>query len=454
MAMKIGSGSGTRDPDVMVDINTTPLIDVMLVLLIMLIITIPIQTHAVKLNMPVGTPPPTDVPPQVVTIEVDFDGTMIWNVEVLRDRASLEAHLRCSAAMAVQPEVHLRPNKLVDYESYMVTRVIAQAAAGAGEPGVAAKAFEEITGSASAADAERRQFAAAAAGQYYIAKEYAKAAELAARYAKLGGTDKSVHTIYVQALYLGNNFAAAAKAISADVEAEEDAGKAPAEEELQLLANASLQQRDTAGYAKALEKLLSYYPKRDYWLNLVYGIATRPGFSERLALDIARLKIETGTMRTGNEYLEAAQLSLIEGFPAEAARIIDKGYAAGLLGSGPEAARHKRLKDMAARSLAEDRKSLNASADAAEAKDAKTLFNEGFNLVLNGKSEQGLQMMENALRQGIAGRRPDHARLQLAYAYHLAGQDQKAVQIFRTVQGTDGAAALARAWAIRLARAS
>src|SRR5712664_4613230 len=74
--------------------------------------------------------------------------------------------------------------------------------------------------------------------------------------------------------------------------------------------------------------------------------------------------------------------------------------------------------------------------------------------LLNGKSEQGLQMMENALRQGIAGRRPDHARLQLAYAYHLAGQDQKAVQIFRTVQGADGAAALARAWAIRLARAS
>src|SRR2546426_7848039 len=99
---------------------------------------------------------------------------------------------------------------------------------------------------------------------------------------------------------------------------------------------AYLQQRDTAGYGKALEKLLTYYPKRDYWLNLVYGIAARPGFSERLALDIARLKIETGTMRTGNEYLEAAQLSLIDGFPAEAARIIDKGYAAGLLGSGPE----------------------------------------------------------------------------------------------------------------------
>jgi len=125
MAMNVGKGDGGQDPDVMVDINTTPLIDVMLVLLIMLIITIPIQTHAVKLNMPVGAPPP-DVPPQVVTIEVDFDGTMVWNGEVLHDRADLEAHLRGAAAMAVQPEVHLRPNKLVKYESVAMLMASAQ----------------------------------------------------------------------------------------------------------------------------------------------------------------------------------------------------------------------------------------------------------------------------------------------------------------------------------------
>jgi biopolymer transport protein ExbD len=126
MAMKIGSGDGTRDPDVMVDINTTPLIDVMLVLLIMLIITIPIQTHAVKLNMPVGNPPPPLVPPEVVTIEVDFDGTLIWNGRVLQDRQELEQRLRAAAEMPVQPEVHLRPNKLVKYESVAMVMASAQ----------------------------------------------------------------------------------------------------------------------------------------------------------------------------------------------------------------------------------------------------------------------------------------------------------------------------------------
>jgi biopolymer transport protein ExbD len=125
MAMKIGSGGG-GDPDVMVDINTTPLIDVMLVLLIMLIITIPIQTHAVKLNMPVGIPPPPLVPPEVVTIEVDFDGTVIWNGRVVPDRQELEARLRAAAEAPVQPEIHLRPNKLVKYESVAMVMASAQ----------------------------------------------------------------------------------------------------------------------------------------------------------------------------------------------------------------------------------------------------------------------------------------------------------------------------------------
>ncbi len=115
MGMNVGSGGG-GDPDVMVDINTTPLIDVMLVLLIMLIITIPIQTHAVKLNMPVGNPPPPLEPPVVIAIEVDFDGTIIWNGDTVPDRPTLDEKFIAAAQMPVQPEFHLRPNKLVTYK--------------------------------------------------------------------------------------------------------------------------------------------------------------------------------------------------------------------------------------------------------------------------------------------------------------------------------------------------
>ncbi len=123
MAINLGQPGG--DDQVMVDINTTPLIDVMLVLLIMLIITIPIQTHAVKLDMPRDNPPPTLVQPVVVNLDIDFDGTIAWNGTVVPDRATLEGYLRAAAAQDPQPEIHLVPNKLVKY-SY-VAMVLAEA---------------------------------------------------------------------------------------------------------------------------------------------------------------------------------------------------------------------------------------------------------------------------------------------------------------------------------------
>ena len=121
MAMNVGSSDGGED-EVVSTINTTPLVDVMLVLLI---ITIPIQLHSVNLNMPAGNPPPPTKEPVVVTIDIDFDGTVLWNGEALPDRATLETKLAQAAALPDQPEVHIRPNKLVEYKS--VAGVLASA---------------------------------------------------------------------------------------------------------------------------------------------------------------------------------------------------------------------------------------------------------------------------------------------------------------------------------------
>jgi biopolymer transport protein ExbD len=124
--MNVGSGGDSQDPEVMIDINTTPLIDVMLVLLVMLIITIPIQLHSVNLNMPIGTPPPQTEKPAVITVDVDFDGTIYWNGEVVPNRVELEAKLQEAATRAVQPEVHLRPNKLAEYKDVAAVMASAQ----------------------------------------------------------------------------------------------------------------------------------------------------------------------------------------------------------------------------------------------------------------------------------------------------------------------------------------
>jgi biopolymer transport protein ExbD len=125
MGMNVGSGSSLNDPDVMIDINTTPLIDVMLVLLVMLIITIPIQLHAVNLNMPVGNPPPQLIKPEVVKIDIDPASQIYWNAEVVADRADLEEKLKAIATVDPQPELHIRPDKRAKYD--VVAAVLASA---------------------------------------------------------------------------------------------------------------------------------------------------------------------------------------------------------------------------------------------------------------------------------------------------------------------------------------
>jgi len=115
MAMSIGSNSG--EDDVLSEINTTPLIDVMLVLLVMLIITIPIQLHSVDLNMPTGNPPPPIIKPEVVQIDIGGDNGIRWNGNLIEGQAALEAKLAAASVQTVQPELHVRPDKRAAYKT-------------------------------------------------------------------------------------------------------------------------------------------------------------------------------------------------------------------------------------------------------------------------------------------------------------------------------------------------
>ena len=123
MSMNVSSG-GSDEP--MCDVNTTPLIDVMLVLLVMLIVTLPIQTHAVKLDMPV--PDPNRVPPppaEVIDIEIDFDGTIVYDGTPVASMATLDGYFRLASQKDPQPEIHLRPNRRARYD--VVANVMASA---------------------------------------------------------------------------------------------------------------------------------------------------------------------------------------------------------------------------------------------------------------------------------------------------------------------------------------
>jgi biopolymer transport protein ExbD len=120
MAMSVSTGEG----EVMVEMNTTPLIDVMLVLLTLLIITLPIQTHAVKLDMPSPNSTPPTIIPESVDLGVDFDGTITWNGQAV-DRATMDSYFEGEATKTPQDEIHLNPNRLAKYDA--VARVLADA---------------------------------------------------------------------------------------------------------------------------------------------------------------------------------------------------------------------------------------------------------------------------------------------------------------------------------------
>lgn len=135
MAMNVGPGGGDEF-DAPPDINTTPLIDVMLVLLIMLIVTIPLKTDAVSLQLSHGQAQPVALPPPVVSIDIDFDGTVSWNGQVLAGKDDLEARLKSDVvALTDQPTLKIRPNRLASYK-YVVSVLAAARRMGATKLGI------------------------------------------------------------------------------------------------------------------------------------------------------------------------------------------------------------------------------------------------------------------------------------------------------------------------------
>jgi biopolymer transport protein ExbD len=123
MGMNVGNSSG--EDEIMVEMNTTPLIDVMLVLIVMLIITLPVQTHAVKMDLPVHNTPPSTEKPVIVSIEIDFDGVIRWDGNVVRDGEMLRSYMTHAAQTEPRPEIHLKPHKLAKYN--VVAQVLATA---------------------------------------------------------------------------------------------------------------------------------------------------------------------------------------------------------------------------------------------------------------------------------------------------------------------------------------
>jgi len=323
-------------------------------------------------------------------------------------------------------------------ETYLIERTRAGAASSAGDYASAAKSFEYLIGSGKLSASEKAQMSKGLIGIYMRGGDLGKAN--AAIQAQLKERDDPELRAYLlQNYYKQGNTAA----LETELRNAEKNGRMT-EDQLGMLANVQLKKNDKVGYVNTIEKLAASYPKPQYWTDLLNRVQGKPGFSSRLSVDIWRLKLANGLMKKPSEYLEMAQLVLQAKAPAEAIKVIDKGYKAGALGTGPDAARHQRLKDLAEKTLAEQNKNLAADEAAlVKANDNDGLAALGYSLVQSGQADKGLKMMEAAVKAGNL-KFPEDVKLHMGEAYAVAGKKPQAISTLKGVGGKDGTAELAR----------
>ncbi|MDB5959860.1 MAG: hypothetical protein JWP59_1154 [Massilia sp.] len=357
----------------------------------------------------------------------------------LQDAQALMKQGKNREALAKLREADNVGNKTAN-ESYLIERVRAAAASAAGDNEAAAKSFETLIASGRLSAAEKDKFSEGLVGLYIRAKDYGKANAAINRQLK-ERDNPGLRQLLIQNYYVSGNLAQAEQ----ELRNIEKGGKLN-EDQLGLLANIQLKKGDKAGYVGTIEKLAASYPKVSYWTDLLNRVVTKPGYSNRLTVDVYRLKLANNLLKKPSEFVEMAQLVLQAKAPAEALKVIDKGYKAGALGVGAEAPRHQRLKDLAEKNLADAQKT-QATDEAAlvKAKDNDGLLAMGYGLVQAGQADKGLQMMQDAIKAGGL-RNPEDAKLHLGEAQAVAGKKAQAITTLKGVGGKDGTADLARYW--------
>lgn len=332
-------------------------------------------------------------------------------------------------------------------EQLTIDRMKAAAAQRAGDFATAIAALEGVAPKVSGA--ELGQIAEQLASAYAQQRNNAKATEWMNKAIAAGNNSATIKQLQSYLQSASGDYAAIARDAQAAVSAAEQGGRRPEEGDLLRLADAQQRTGNNAGYSSTLEKLLAYYPKKDYWNAHLARLPRKPGFGDRFALDVMRLRLASGTLSKTEDFMEMAQLSLQAGLPAEGRRIVEQGYKAGALGTGAEASRHQRLKDLAAKQEAEQKAAIAGQITEAEAqKDGNDLVKVGYAVVSLGEVDKGIALIEKGIAKGSL-KRPEDAKLRLGMAQLQSAKAKgKATQTLRSVGGTDGAADIARLWIV------
>jgi hypothetical protein len=349
-----------------------------------------------------------------------------------------EALLRIDAAAAV-------PN-LTDAERYEILRFRSRAMIATDDVAGGLKLYDELLAHPRTRAEEKPGLLDGMMGTAYNAKLYPQAIVYGERLQREGTGRPNLLFTIASARYLNNDFTAAARDMEAFVAAETAAGRVPTEQQLRLLASSHGQAKNDAGYVGALEKLVTHYPKLDFWADLIARSLRSASLADRITTQaqVQRLRRAAGTLVDGEDWYDHADVSLRAGFPAEAVRVLEDAQAKNQFTTPALNAKVTQLRARAQKQATEDEKTL---AQAPTGRDMNLLANTGFALATNGQFERGIALMQQAIAAGGL-RRPGEATLNLGIAQLWAGQREAALKSFASVQGNEGEPALARLWAL------
>ncbi|EGG78252.1 hypothetical protein SXCC_01082 [Gluconacetobacter sp. SXCC-1] len=333
-----------------------------------------------------------------------------------------------------------------DFESYTIAQMRAAVAAQSGNVPAAIAAYDTLIASPRTPAATKEQMALAEGSMAFTAKDYPTAVAVTEKYIKAGGKNPQMLTILIQAYYLQHDYANAARVQQAQIDATLKAGAKPAENQLLLLATCQAQLKDNSALTKTYVLLATYYPKPDYWAQVVHSVLSVPNMAPGLRFDIDRVRLEAGLVKTPSEYMDITELAMQAGMPQLALDIINQGYSSGVLGHDASAPREEKLKALVTQSVADRKAGLDAAA--AQATTGNAMLTAGYNYVLFGQADKGLALMQQGLSKGPSD--VNIGRLHLGLAQAAAGQKAAAIATLGSVEGNNGARDIAQFWVLKL----
>lgn len=342
---------------------------------------------------------------------------------------------------ALMDQADAMPDK-TGYEQFIINRMRLAVAFGTNDRPKLIQMLEYVVASGRLEKEEKTKFTQALAGYYQEDKNWPKVIENLQKYGELSG-DPKVPAQILQVRFQSGDYKGVQAELLKKLEDGIKTNKPVSREDLHTLADVSNRLKDKDNYLAALEALVRWHPRDQYWSDMLYRTRGKESYSTRFSADIIRLQKVATTKMDENDYLELAEVDQLEGQFIEGKAVLDAGIANGAVKMNDKI---KKLKTALDKQAADDTKSIaSTEASARKAKNGTGLVNLGYAFVTMGQYDKGIALIQEGIAKGGLKNAED-AKLRLGYSYAMAGKKEDAIKILETVQGADGRADLARYW--------